>query len=322
MSDNIPIEIQSEIMKRLPIKPLIQFRLVSKAWKSLIDSSMFINGHIQTQTQTKPQAHHVLIRYEIDDYRICLSLRDDDSFPNDRFNHTVPEFVNLLRNQVLLGSSHGVVCFYGSYLDMGLEIMMTVLWNPTVRKSVGIVVPNVVSMPLGNSFVGFGVCADTSDIKILKINVFETPGVHWEKEEFGEAVCLPNSLVHSDDLTLFKRNESLAVVDSYIETEDETLICDVWRMKDGVTKSFTKMFSLKTLNLNEIEADREILGFRKNGEAITERLYGQVGSRFEVYDPSSQRIDSIRIAGNVSSFLLTSYIETILLLDESNSIIR
>nr|GFB32047.1 hypothetical protein [Tanacetum cinerariifolium] len=271
------------------------------------------------------------------------------------FNHTVPEFVNLLWNEVVLGSSHGLVCFYGSYLDMGLEIMMAVLWNPTVRKSVGIVVPNVVSMPLGNTFVGFGICADTSDAKIVKINVFEMPGVHWEvevftlnsrswkrlsinppfelchltskhifiddgliywdgfhkpslddepkthfivsfdlkKEEFGEVVCLPISLVHSDDLTLFKRNESLAVVDYYIETEDETLVCDVWRMKDGVTKSFAKMFSLKTLNLNEIVADREILGFRKNGEAITERLYGQVGSRLEVYDPSSQRIDKV-----------------------------
>nr|GFC74034.1 hypothetical protein [Tanacetum cinerariifolium] len=39
-------------------------------------------------------------------------------------------------------------------------------------------------MPLGNSFVGFSVCADTSDIKIVKINVLETPGVHWEVELF------------------------------------------------------------------------------------------------------------------------------------------
>nr|GFB64872.1 hypothetical protein [Tanacetum cinerariifolium] len=101
----------------------------------------------------------------------------------------------------MLGSSHGLVCFYGSYLDMGLKIMMDVLWNPTlrksvgivvpnvvsmplVRKSVGIVVPNVVSMPLGNSFVGFSVCADTSDIKIVKINVFVTPGVHWKVKLF------------------------------------------------------------------------------------------------------------------------------------------
>lgn len=387
MSDNIPIEIQSEIMKRLPIKPLIQFRTVSKEWKSIIDSSMFINEHIQTQSQTQPQAHHVLLRYEIEDDPTCVSLRDDDSFPNERFNHTVPEFVNLLRNEVLVGSSHGLVCFYGSYLDMGSEIKIAVLWNPTVRKSVGIVVPNVVSMPLGNSFVGFGVCADTSDPKIVKINVFEMPSVHWEvevftlssrswkrlsinppfelchlkstnifidgliywdgfhkpslddepethfivsfdlkKEDFGEVVYLPSSLVHSDGLRFLKRNESLAVADYYIEAEDESLTCEVWRMKDGVTKSFTMMFSVKTPN--GIVVHRELLGFRKNGEAIIERQFGdgdydgQVGSVLEVYDPSSQQTDGMRIAGNANSFLLTSYIETILLLGESNSIIR
>ncbi|GKF20647.1 putative F-box domain-containing protein [Tanacetum coccineum] len=42
MSDHIPFEIQSEIIKRLPIKPLVQCRSVSKQWKSLIDSSKFI----------------------------------------------------------------------------------------------------------------------------------------------------------------------------------------------------------------------------------------------------------------------------------------
>ena len=341
--------------------------------------------NIYKQKQT--QAHHVLIRYGIDDDLACVSVHDDDSFPNNRFNHTVPEFVNLLRNVVLLGSSHGLVCFYGSCLDMSLDTMnMAVLWNPTVRKSVGIVVPNVLSMPLGNSFVGFGVCSDTSDTKIVKVNIFETPGVHWEveiftlssrswkrlsisppfelfhltsnhisidgliywdgfhkpslddvprthyivsfdlkKEEFGEVVCLPG--IRTIDLKFFKPNESLAVVDNYFVEEDMAVVCDVWRMKDGVTKSFTKLFSLKTSN--EILYHTNILGFRKNGETIIERFCadgdydGQVASVFEVYDPSSRHMTNvIWDAENDGSVLLTSYIETILLLGESNSIIR
>ncbi|MFS8020210.1 putative F-box domain-containing protein [Helianthus anomalus] len=48
MSDNIPFEIQVEIIKKLRVKSLIQFRSVSKAWKSLIDSSDFIT-HYNTQ---------------------------------------------------------------------------------------------------------------------------------------------------------------------------------------------------------------------------------------------------------------------------------
>uniref|UniRef100_A0A251U1I1 Putative F-box domain-containing protein n=1 Tax=Helianthus annuus TaxID=4232 RepID=A0A251U1I1_HELAN len=45
MSDNIPFELQSEIMKRLPAESLIRFRSVCKSWKSLIHSSDFIAGY-------------------------------------------------------------------------------------------------------------------------------------------------------------------------------------------------------------------------------------------------------------------------------------
>ncbi|GJV19878.1 F-box domain containing protein [Tanacetum coccineum] len=42
MSDNIPFEIQVEIMNRLPVKSLLHFHSVSKSWKCMIDSSSFI----------------------------------------------------------------------------------------------------------------------------------------------------------------------------------------------------------------------------------------------------------------------------------------
>ncbi|GJV40651.1 F-box domain containing protein [Tanacetum coccineum] len=37
MSDNIPFDIQMDIMNQLPVKSLLQFRTVSKQWKSYID---------------------------------------------------------------------------------------------------------------------------------------------------------------------------------------------------------------------------------------------------------------------------------------------
>ncbi|MFS7988026.1 putative F-box domain-containing protein [Helianthus anomalus] len=45
MSDNVPFELQVEIIKRVPVKSLVQFRSVSKQWKSLIDSSESITHH-------------------------------------------------------------------------------------------------------------------------------------------------------------------------------------------------------------------------------------------------------------------------------------
>nr|GEZ54789.1 hypothetical protein [Tanacetum cinerariifolium] len=45
MSDNIPFDIQIDIMNRLPEKSLLQFRVVSKQWKFSIDSFDFIRNY-------------------------------------------------------------------------------------------------------------------------------------------------------------------------------------------------------------------------------------------------------------------------------------
>ncbi|XP_059450216.1 putative F-box protein At3g10240 [Corylus avellana] len=46
MSDFLPLELVSEILVRLPVKPLVRFRCVCKDWFSLISSNDFINTHI------------------------------------------------------------------------------------------------------------------------------------------------------------------------------------------------------------------------------------------------------------------------------------
>ncbi|GJZ38917.1 transposase, MuDR, MULE transposase domain protein [Tanacetum coccineum] len=46
MSDNIPFDIQMDIMNRLPVKSLLQFRVVSKQWKFSIDNFEFIHENL------------------------------------------------------------------------------------------------------------------------------------------------------------------------------------------------------------------------------------------------------------------------------------
>ncbi|GJT49627.1 putative pentatricopeptide repeat-containing protein [Tanacetum coccineum] len=119
---------------------------------------------------------------------------------------------------------------------------MAVIWNPTLRKSVGIVIP----IPkAGYIVVGFGVCPDTSDPKLVKIDydkissmwvveVFVDGVIYFrayddilldggvrsnfvisfdlKSEKFGE-VCLPKILVHTPDLNVTTVNESLGLLE-------------------------------------------------------------------------------------------------------------
>ncbi|GJS81265.1 hypothetical protein Tco_0747806 [Tanacetum coccineum] len=56
-----------------------------------------------------------------------------------------------------------------------------------VRKCVGIPIPNVLDSPSGYGYspdgytrIGFGVCPDANDPKLVKINVVQTPSICWE----------------------------------------------------------------------------------------------------------------------------------------------
>ncbi|KAM0005459.1 putative F-box domain, galactose oxidase/kelch, beta-propeller, F-box associated interaction [Helianthus debilis subsp. tardiflorus] len=167
MSDHIPFELQVDIIKRLPIKLLIQARSVSKAWKSVIDSSDFIADYT---VHNHDQPQHLLIRYEnLYSVETYVSFVDDDSFPQNKYSPTVPRSVNLLSDSIIIGASHGLVCLFGCYLNPGHSRKATaVIWNPSIRKSVAIALPNL-DMRVAHA-LGFGVCPVTSDPKIVKIS--------------------------------------------------------------------------------------------------------------------------------------------------------
>ncbi|GKC85748.1 putative pentatricopeptide repeat-containing protein [Tanacetum coccineum] len=174
MSNHIPFDIQSEIMKRLPVKSLIQFRSVSKQWKSFIDNPKFIkNYHVN---HANPQ-HHLLVCYELDTVKNYTSIIDNNTFPKQKFPLTAPESLHLFKGTLLLNSVDGLLYFCDSY-PSDSKTEMVVIWNPTVRKSVRIVIPKS-----GSIVVGFGVCPDTNDPKLVKVSVDEITSM-WVVEVF------------------------------------------------------------------------------------------------------------------------------------------
>ncbi|MFS8008005.1 putative F-box domain-containing protein [Helianthus anomalus] len=145
MSDNIPFELQAEIIKRvLPIKSLIRFRSVSKQWKSMIDSSEFITHH--TLNHSQPQ--HLLVSYitGATGHRVVSA---DACLPEDKY---------LLLHPFLLGCSHGLVCLLGYTRDRVNRKKLVVVWNPLIGNSVGVEIPDRAAMA-----IGFGVCPKTND---------------------------------------------------------------------------------------------------------------------------------------------------------------
>ncbi|GJU78355.1 putative F-box domain-containing protein [Tanacetum coccineum] len=166
MLDNIPFEIQEEIMKRLPIKPLLRFRSVSKAWKSLIDRSEFIAAYQHTELQ-----QHILVSDDFEQNYVCVA--DDDTFPNQKVTLTVPTSVTQFYKPEILGSSQGLFCLYyspGEPSDFGTRT--AVIWNPTIKKSIAIDVPVLLdSKKKFYTHVGFGVCPQTLDPMLVKISI-------------------------------------------------------------------------------------------------------------------------------------------------------
>ncbi|GKD02210.1 putative F-box domain-containing protein [Tanacetum coccineum] len=374
MSYNIPFDIQAEIIKSLPVKLIIRFRLVSKQWKSLIDSSKFI-----AEYQKHKRHRHLLVKFEpffnSDDQ--FVSIVDDDTFPQHKVSLTVPMSVKLLPQPNTLISSQGLV-FLHRY-DRYYGTTKALIWNPTIRKSVEIDVccalkPNYLTF-------GFGVCPDTCDPKIVKFTVnqylnkrdpiFEVftlstnawrrlsknlpreriyfTGNHftgnqvaidrfmywiayekiymdvgnrsWYKrnlivsfdmtsEEFTE-VNLPGSLDvdPASNFNLYNIGESLVVV--HFKKEAGKRVHSVWKMMEhGASKSLTKLYTINTTDgINHVH------GFRKSGEPIAETKNNHQKDLF-AYELDSKHLNYIGIFGNQYLFRVSSYFETLLLLDQ------
>ncbi|GJS73695.1 hypothetical protein Tco_0706536 [Tanacetum coccineum] len=96
------------------------------------------------------------------------SIIDDDTFPNQKSSLTLPPPLSRLPyySRQVISSVNEVSCFHGYYSELNKR--MTVLWNPIIRKSVGIVVP---SRSNEDFVIGFGFCSDTSDPKLVKGHV-------------------------------------------------------------------------------------------------------------------------------------------------------
>ncbi|MCD7451387.1 hypothetical protein HAX54_011695 [Datura stramonium] len=125
----LPAELITEILLRLPVKSLLQFRCVSKSWLASISSPEFVKTHLSVSANNKEyRRHRLMLRF---DPPYC-SLQEC-SF-SSLLNESVTEAFDLdypmkISNKFIwiVGSVNGLIC-------LAIEDKQLFLWNPSIRK--------------------------------------------------------------------------------------------------------------------------------------------------------------------------------------------
>lgn len=161
MSDYMPLEILVDIFESLPVKSLIRFQSVCKAWNSLIQSDDFITHH----SKYPIKATNIFVRYDnlvSHDYSYpkykYVSIVDDDTFPQHKVSLKVPPlvetlkssrimigyhgclYVENLKSSRIIGCSHGLLCLLGDE-DLPIRdglLRRAVIWNLSIKKVVSV----------------------------------------------------------------------------------------------------------------------------------------------------------------------------------------
>ncbi|XP_059313387.1 F-box/kelch-repeat protein At3g23880-like isoform X1 [Lycium ferocissimum] len=131
---NLPTELITEILLKLPVKSLLKFRSVSKSWLELISTPHFVKTHLLLSTSNKDYTHHgVMFKFAstsdhgVKDCSLSALLYDsvtealDLDYPGKNPNGY----------PCLVGSVNGLICLSIS-LFHGLDDLF--IWNPSIRR--------------------------------------------------------------------------------------------------------------------------------------------------------------------------------------------
>ncbi|KAK7245777.1 hypothetical protein RIF29_40626 [Crotalaria pallida] len=172
----LPYELNTEIISRLPVKILMQFKCINKPWKTLISDPQFARKHLSKVTST-----HLILSFSNPSHEFIVKSYSLKSM----FESTTPipeelEYPLRTRNcySLFVGSCDGILCFS---IRGGGGVL---LWNPAIRKYK--MLPSS-KPPKKNSYsrYGFGYdhCSDTYKVVAVYCNKCDNCGKFMSKTE-------------------------------------------------------------------------------------------------------------------------------------------
>ena len=179
----LPEDLLITILMALPAKCLVRFRSVSKYWNSLITSAEFISIHL---AQAKPL---LLFHHHNQSYSLRLDNESLDMWSNSEFELPSKREDDDFQ---IIGSCNGVICLLNSRQDHDHSI---ILWNPSIGKSLNLVLPRL-SDPFRGIF-GFGFNRQSNDYKFVRVATPHYPvgcQVYSVKERSWKAIDVSPAL--------------------------------------------------------------------------------------------------------------------------------
>ncbi|KAL2529578.1 F-box protein CPR30 [Forsythia ovata] len=166
----------NDVLLRLPVKSLLRFRSVEKAWRYLIDDPDFIKMHMERSMKMETGSSvQVIHRCNLKKfYSLHLDLSGNPIRDPEELHHPFGNRYDLDKSVAydgdyeihLVGSCNGLLCFFDSAHRI-------VLWNLATRKyfelqHLGIELPKFANL---YNFVnyGFGYDSSTDDYKVIRL---------------------------------------------------------------------------------------------------------------------------------------------------------
>ncbi|XP_048324661.2 F-box/kelch-repeat protein At3g23880-like [Ziziphus jujuba] len=214
---NLAEGVMEQILLRLPVESLVQFKCACKCWHTLIDCPEFMAKHLHTSNNMSSSSTSLLFtdKYKLSAFenaefsRLTIYHDDDDDDDHPLINYGVDEVCKLpIGNNLYVGTQCN-----GIFLMCEKSFQAISLYNPTTRKLW--LIPDACPMDCIVQAVGFGYDSRANEHKVVRITSSNNNNGNSSK------VCS----AHIYNLSSIS-NDSWTEIELPIEDKDSLSICE------------------------------------------------------------------------------------------------